>query len=145
MVPAKVTFNYYLTARENLRKRWQNKPLVPKYRVYELVRISTARAAFLKGYTGGWSKELFISTRINTQSYPEVYYLRDLSDDDIDVIFYQEELTRVGKNISTETFYIDRVLKTSSTGRSKKLFVSWKGYPDKFNSWITASGLQNLQ
>ena len=39
---------------------------------------------------------------------------------------------------------IDQVMKSRGVGKNKQLFVSWQGYPKKFNSWIKASDLKNI-
>ena len=83
-------------ARKNLIHRYAaRKKNPPKYKVGDQVRISTAKAAFAKGYESGWSSELFKIHRISVSREPFVYILQDLENDDIDGIFYEEELTRV--------------------------------------------------
>ena len=67
---------------------------------------------------------------------PIVYYLEDLAGEEIDGFFYGEELCKVRKNLSTDIFEIEKILKSRGKGSSKEHFVKWKGYPNKFNSWI---------
>ena len=56
-------------------------------------------------------------------------------------IFYGEELCKVRKNLSTDVFEIEKILKSRGKGYSKEHFVKWKGYPNKFNSWFKVSQL----
>lgn len=98
MSPNEVTLENAAIARENLARRYARKTKktkMPKYSVGDLVRISTAKAAFAKGYERGWSNELFKIQRISVNREPVVYILRDLHNEDIDGIFYEAELSRV--------------------------------------------------
>lgn len=98
MAPADVTLVTAARARSNLLRRYDKKPVyqqIPKYRIGDIVRISSAKAAFAKGYESGWSSELFKIHRISDSSWPTVYILRDLQNEDIDGIFYEAELSRV--------------------------------------------------
>ena len=48
--------------------------------------------------------------------------------------FYEPELQKV---TAPERFTIDRILKTRRGADGKiTYYVSWLGYPSKFNSWI---------
>ena len=89
--------------------------------------------------------ELFKISRISSTRQPPVYFLKDLADEDIDGFFYEEELSRVRKDLNSDSFEVEKILKTSGTGRKKKYFIKWKGYPDKFNSWIHSSQIKQLQ
>lgn len=146
MVPATVTISNAAVARENLKHRYafRKEPRQPKYRVGNLVRISRERNVFAKGYESGWTTELFKISRISTSRQPHVYYLEDLSGDEIVGIFYEEELSRVRKDLNEHYFEIDEIIKESGKGRLKKYFVSFKGYPKSFNSWVRSCDLKNI-
>lgn len=60
-------------------------------------------------------------------------------DEDIDGVFYEEELQKVTnlKNI----YDFDKILKTRTVKGEKQYFISWDGYPEKFNSWVPASSI----
>lgn len=97
MAPSAVTLVTAAKARHNLMQRYKEseRQRSPKYRVGDIVRISSAKASFTKGYESGWSSELFKIHRISSSSNPVVYILRDLHSEDIDGIFYEPELSRV--------------------------------------------------
>ena len=100
------------------------------------VRITMQKRPFRKGYLGDWSLEIFvIKSRLPT--VPVTYQLVDLVGEPIKGKFYEQELQKVSKS-DDEHFHIDRILKTRkrSDGRIEYL-VSWKGYPSKFNSWVS--------
>ena len=107
-----------------------------KYEVGDRVRIAMQKRPFRKGYLGDWSHEIFeIKSRLPT--VPVTYELVDLAGESIKGRFYNQELQKVAKS-DDEHFDIDRILRTRkrSDGRIEYL-VSWKGYPSKFNSWVS--------
>lgn len=143
MQPAAVTLYNAAIARANMVKRYKLCHKVPKYKVGELVRISKAKSAFEKGYEARWSEEIFKIHKIITNRQPPIYELVDLNDEEIDGFFYEEELSVVEKEIDAEEFLIEKIIKTKGKGRNKQYFVSWRGYPEKFNSWIPATDIVN--
>lgn len=146
MAPSAVNFYNANKVRENLVHRYAIKhPHTHKYNVQDLVRVSRVRTAFRKAYEGGWTLELFRIVRIDTSRQPPVYILEDLAGDKIDGYFYEQELSRVHKDLTSDVFEIDKVLRSKGSGRKKEYFVSWKGYPKKFNSWVSGKNLVNLQ
>ena len=40
-----------------------------------------------------------------------------------------------------ETFEIDQIIRTKIVNKKKQYFVSWKGYPNSFNSWVPESDI----
>ncbi|KAJ8664222.1 hypothetical protein QAD02_005884 [Eretmocerus hayati] len=85
----------------------------PKLSVGDLVRVTRASNVFRKGYMRGWTLELFKIVRISTTRQPPVYFLLDLAGVDIDGFSYEEELSRVRKDLRTEASEVDEILKTS--------------------------------
>lgn len=145
MVPSEVNLYNAARARHNLALRYNcHIERKPKYAVGDLVRVTRSKAVFGKAYEGEWTLELFRIIRISTIRQPPVYMLEDLAGDKIDGLFYEEELSRVRKNLDSDVFEIDEVLGSKGRGRTKKFLVSWKGYPEKFNSWVSAKALKNL-
>ena len=60
-------------------------------------------------------------------------FVKDLSGEDIEGLFYEQELGRVRKDLENETFEIETILKEAGKGSSKRYFAKWKAYPAKFN------------
>jgi len=102
--------------------------------------ISINKATFAKVYEGGWSKEIFLIIRVSTYQLPPVYFLRDLQGEDIDRIFYEEELTRIRRDYAKTNLTVERIIQ--SKGRSRHILVSWRGFPKSFNTWINPSDLK---
>lgn len=99
--PCDVNKDNATIAAENLSRRYNeplyNKHHTPKYKRGEHVRISKAKAAFVKGYESGWSKEIFKIKCVSNYRQPVVYILEDLNGEDINGFFYEEELSRVAR------------------------------------------------
>ena len=93
------------------------------------MQISKYRGIFDKSYKGNWSEELFIIKEIQP-TIPITYKIKDLLDEDIKGSFYEQELQRADQEI----FRIEKVLKKDH--KNRRMFVKWKGYPIKFNSWV---------
>ena len=114
----------------------------PKYPLYKFdigdkVRIVKRKKTFEKGYTLNWSEELFIIDK-QLDTSPVTYSIKDLKGENIEGSFYLPELQKS----SQEVLRIDRVFKQDS---KKKLdFVKWKGYDDRFNSWVKLSEIKDL-
>ena len=105
-----------------------------KLKVGDTVRISKTRRVFKKGYLPQWSEEIFkIIRRKSTQ--PPTFILEDYVGEILKGTFYPQELQKISKK--DDVYRIEKVLKREK----HRLFVKWKGYPDKFNSWISVKDL----
>ena len=69
---------------------------------------------------------------------PVTYRIVDLLGEEIEGSFYEEELEKTKQ----QTFRIEKVLRRDN--KKKKALVKWKGYSDKFNSWISFKDLVNF-
>ena len=71
-----------------------------------------------------------------------MYQLRDYGDDEIEGVFYAEELQKVQK--SDGIYKIEKILEKKKENGKVKVLVKWLGYDKKFNSWIPKSELRKL-
>ena len=71
-----------------------------------------------------------------------MYRLRDYADDEIEGVFYAEELQKVHK--SDDIYKIERILAEKKENSKVKVLVKWLGHDKKFNSWIPKSELRNI-
>ena len=104
----------------------------PKFKVGDRVRISKYKNIFAKAYAPVWSEEVFVVSKIKN-TVPWTYAINDLSGEEITGRFYEKELQ---KN-SQEKCRIEKVL----TRKGDKLYVKWKRYNNRFNSWIDKKDL----
>ena len=135
MAPSEVTYDN----QEEIFHKLFNKPKYiksqkAKLRVNDYVRISRARGAFERGFTPNWSEEVYKIRKVHLSKRPLVYELEDLAGEDLIGTFYQKELQKVDK---PELFRVREELARRKRGKNTEVLVSWLGYPDSFNSWVS--------
>ena len=96
------------------------------------VRISKYKNIFAKGYTPNWSEEVFLVSKIKN-TVPWTYVVSDLNGKEITGSCYKKELQKTRQ----EKFRIERVLKR----KGDILYIKWKRYDNRFNSWIDKKDL----
>lgn len=111
-------------------------------KVGSFVRVSRDSGVFFKGYEGNWSHETFKVTKI-IKKQQTLYEISDWNNEKIEGRFNYFELQLVDVNDKTK-FRISKILKTIGTGRSRRLLVSWSGYPASFNSYIYERDLKKV-
>lgn len=141
MAPAKVNATNVLRVWRTLYSK-EEKYLTPKLRVGDTVRITRDKKHFAKGYERNWTEEIFKVSRVIRHPIP-VYEVEDLAGELIDGTFYEPELQKVIVP-ENKVYKIEEVIEMKGSGKSRKVFVKWKGYPAKFNSWISASSVLDL-
>ena len=99
-----------------------------KFKLGNRVRISKWRHTFKKGYLPLRTQEIFTVTKIIPR-VPPVYRLRDYADDEIDGLFYAEELQKVQK--SDDIYKIGKILAEKKENDKVKVLVKWLGYNKK--------------
>ena len=109
--------------------------LTPKFSVGDLVRITKKKKVFEKGYTTRWTEEIFTIKEIRDTN-PITYKLSDLQGEEIKGTFYEPELQKTEQQI----YRIEKIIKKEKN----KSLVKWKGYSDKFNSWVNNKDLIDL-
>jgi len=126
----RVWINFY-----EKRRKTSNKKLSAGDRV----RISIEKLPFQKRYEEVWTEEIFLVTH-RVAGHPTVYKLSDQAGESIKGTFYYEELQKVSE---PATYRIERVIRKKRTANGKLLFyVKWKGYSEKFNSYVPEEDLQ---
>ena len=104
----------------------------PRFKVGDHVRISKYKNIFAEGYAPNWSEEVFVVSKIKN-TVPWTYVINGLSGEKITGSFYEKELQKS----SQKEFRIEKALKR----KGDKLYVKWKGYDNRFNSWIDKKDL----
>ena len=78
----------------------------PKFKIGDIVRISSYKNIFTKGYTPNWSEEVFVIKKVkNTAPWKNV--INDLNGDDIVGTFYEKELQKTNQ----KEFRIEKIIK----------------------------------
>ena len=115
--------------------RYKINNLTTKFSVGDEVRITKKKKVFEKGYTTRWTEEIFTIKEIQNTN-PITYKLEDLQGEEIKGTFYEPELQKTEQQV----FRIEKIIKKEKN----KSLVKWKGYSDKFNSWVDNKDLINL-
>jgi hypothetical protein len=59
----------------------------------------------------------------------------DLMGEEIEGKFYEQEVQPITKD-DDSTYIIDRVLKTRKINGKTEYLIRWRGYGEKFDSWV---------
>ena len=111
------------------------KPKNPKFSIGDKVMISKyKRRVFDKGYTPNWTEELFVVDHVMLTK-PVTYKNVDLLGEKVEGSFYEKELQKAKQ----QTFRIEKIIRRDNI--KKKALVKWKGYSDKFYSWVSFKDL----
>lgn len=102
-------------------------------KINDYVRISYKKGVFEKGYTQKWSDEVYQIYKIDDSVYPTFYYIKDLKDEEIDGIFYEQELLKT----SIPNYKVIDEVVIEKEGRKNVYIVSYKGLPQKFNDRLS--------
>ena len=109
------------------------------------VRLSILRHKLSRSYDSKWTGEVFtIYARYKRQREP-IYKVKDYFGVPLDGSLYESELLKVEKGDENPMFKIDKEIKRREKGGIEEVFVSWLGWPKKYNSWIEASTIQNIE
>ena len=112
----------------------------PKFKVDDVVRVSRVKNVFEKGFHPNWSQETFeIDEVLNTN--PITYKLSDMKGEILEGSFYTEELQ---KTKLKDTLLVEEILKTKTVKGKKHYFVKFLGLSKKFNKWLAAEDLKEL-
>ena len=123
----------------------KNKVVRPhiKYKAGQLVRLSHLRSKFTRAYDQQFTQELFKVVQGYIRDGVVVYTLQDYDNDPIKGSFYQSELQPVIEE-KNKFYRIDKILKERGKGKNKQYFVSYKGWPSKFNSWVKNNAVKDI-
>ena len=117
-------------------------PQPPALKPVAMVRVSKLKGQFEKGYMPNWSQEHFIVDKVNSSTKRRVYKLKDYASEDISGTWYDKELQPIKKNF----YLVEKVLrKRKAKPGEQDLLIKWKGWPDKFNSWIKDTEIEDIQ
>ena len=78
------------------RNSWAKPRKQLRFKLGDQARISKSRRTFKKGYLPSWTQEIFTVTKIIPR-VPPVYRLRDYADNEIEGVFYAEQLKKIHK------------------------------------------------
>ena len=108
-----------------------------KFSKGDKVRIKLEREIFFKGYKPRFKEEIFVIHDVSTRLPVPMYTLKSIDEKETIIgSFYQNELTLINQ----QEHRIAKVLKK----RGNKSLVKWRGYPERYNSWIPTSDIRKI-
>ena len=110
------------------------------FKIGDYVRIKRKVGPFAKRYNDTFSTELFKITSI-IKSNPLRFKLKDLQDEPIRGIFYQNELQ---KSYPNEPVTAEKILDVKKHSGVNFSHVKWRYYPRKFNSYVPSASLKKI-
>ena len=119
-------------------KRLSKKPKKGSLKEKDRVRLNKKFRHFKKGYLPGWTEEVFAVRQIKPGIIP-TYKIEELDGTLVKGTFYEQDLQKVNVK-DDDLFRVDKVVKQ----KGNKVLIRWKGWPDKYNSWIERSSLKKL-
>ena len=121
---------------DNIHKRMRF-----KFQVGDQVRISKVKRMFEKSYLPNFTEEIFTVFKRMKHKVP-VYKLKDDAGEILEGTFYEPELQKIIKN--DDVYRVEKIIRKRKRKGVTEYFVKWKGYPDKFNSWVPESDISKL-
>ena len=134
----------YPVTRENQHElRVKTKVIVkkPRFGTGDKVRISIEKHKLSKGYFPNYSTEIFTVSRVLKNRFPSTYKIKDNSGEEIEGIFYNEELVKVQEG-NQPVRKIRRLIKTER--RKRELWHQVWFENAKKPSWIRNDALVSI-
>lgn len=100
-----------------------------EYKAGDYVRLSRYRTVFEKGYTPNFTTEIFCIRKVQYNTNPITYLLKDYQNNEISGTVYAEELTRVKY---PDDYLVEKVIRK----QNGKAYVKWLGFSSAHNEWI---------
>ena len=140
MAPQDVTWDNEEAVWKRLyEKRLKQKHPQPKFKVGDRVHLNKIHRTFEKGYLPGWTEEVFVVHRVLPGVVP-TYKICEWDHTPVKGTFYEADLQKV--HVSEDAlFCIEKVLKR----QKDRVLVKRKGWPDKYNSWISSQDVTTLK
>jgi hypothetical protein len=135
MSPNQVTLLNSLEVWMTLYGKKVKKPKKPQLKVGDRVRLNQKFRQFKKGYLPGWTEEVFVVRSVRRGKVPS-YKVEEWDGTLVKGTFYEEDLQKVTYK-DDDVFRVDKIVKR----KGNKVLVHWKGWPDKYDSWIEKRAL----
>lgn len=117
----------------------------PKFRVGDTVRLSKVRSTFHKSFTQNYTDEIFVISRVNTNSYPVYYNVKSVEtgEEPIQGTVYTEEMIQSEKPPAGFA-KIERIIRKRLRRGRRESLVKWIGYSPRYNEWVNDDDIVKL-
>lgn len=116
--------------------QWQK----AKYKIGDTVRVWKYHRKFKRGYEDNFTKEYFTICKV-LKNLPVVRYkLKDINGEEILGSYFQEELVPY----TEPEFHKIIIIDTKGSGKSKKYLIKYDGWDDKYNRWVKAQDMMDI-
>ena len=112
-----------------------------KFQVGDHIRISKVKQIFEKSYLPNFTEEMFAIYKQFAHQVP-AYKLKDDAEEILDGTFYEPELQKIIRN--DDIYRVEKILRKRKRKAVVEYLVKWKGYADKFNSWVSEKDILKL-
>ena len=102
----------------------------PKLKVGDRVTLYKKFTQFKKESLHAWTKEVFVVAYVRPGVVPR-YKLNEWDGTSLRSTFYAEGLQKVTAR-DDDLFRVEKIVRR----KGDKVLVRWKGWPDKYNSWV---------
>ena len=115
-----------------------------EFEIGDVVRLSKIQSPFDKESNPKWTEELFtVSSRYKNQGFQK-YNVKDFQNEAIIDSFSPNELQKVEVDKNT-SYDIEKILKERKKKGKTEVLVRWRGWPPKFDTWISAKDVVHYQ
>ena len=112
-----------------------------KFQVGDCVRISKVKRMFEKSYLPNYTEEMFTIYKRFAHQVP-VYKLKDDAGEILEGTFCEPKLQKIIKN--DDVYRVEKILRKRKRKGVVEYLVKWKGYADKFSSWVSERDISKL-
>ena len=107
----------------------------PRLKVGDRVRLNKKFKQFKKSYLPGWTEEVFVVKSAHRGKVPS-YKIEEWDGTPVEGTFYAQDLQKV--TLEDDLFRIEKKVKR----KGNKVLVQWKGWPDKYDTWLNKGALK---
>lgn len=102
------------------------------------VVVGVQKKTFHRGFNEQFSDSVHSVVSVDRSKYVPMYKLKsDLDGELLEGFFYREEIQKVTPNIAVGSLPEYKILKKRGAKNNREVYIQWKGFPKKFNSWIS--------
>lgn len=113
-------------------------------KVGDWVRLSHIKRTFQRAYHISWTGELFQIVDVDKSRRIFMYRVKAYDGEPITGNFYSYELVKVRLD-PHQLYKVEKILKTRKKGKKKEHLVKFLYWPPKYNQWLPAEQVQDLQ